>query len=194
MTVIVATSASLAAAILAWLAARHLARRESTRSAVARGAASALAVVALTWAVVTLSLAVCVSNTPLTDGVVNVYRSVAGGYHESKNVPEDDGLRGAVLIYYKPGCADCEAIWDALSEALVEADRPDVYLINTRSPTGRALLEKYPVKEVPAGVYVARADNNTDAFRENLFTTTEDGTRFRWEALNFLLRCQAQGW
>lgn len=194
MTVIIATSAALAAALVTRLVARKLARGDSRRAALARGAASALAVAALTWAVVTLSLAICVSNTPLTDDVGNVYGSVAGGYRESKNVPEGDDVRGAVLIYYKPGCADCAAIWDALTDALVEADRPDVYLINTRSPTGRELLAKYPVREVPAGVYVARADNNTESFRANLFTTTEGGTVFRWEALNFLLRCQAQGW
>ena len=194
MPVIIAAFAPL---LITTFAVRAISLRTdpaSRRGTTAVNVSLAVALVVVAFTVTTLSVAFTVSNTPLTDDVVNIYRTVASGYRESRNIPEGDALRGAILIYFKPGCQDCSAIRDELLDTVVEADKPNVYFVNTKSPTGRALLEKYPVKEVPAGVYVAYAENNTESFREALFTTTAAGTKFRWEAVDFLLRCQAQRW
>ena len=191
-------AATLVTFIIASVAFRTICLRtdpSSRRGTIIINVALAIELVILIFTVTTLSISFSVSNTPLTDDVVDVYLSLAGGYRESKvDVDDETSLQGAILLYYKPGCPDCTAIWDELTNAVAEADKPDVYFINTKSPTGRKLLERYPVEDVPSGVYVARAENNTDSFREKLFMTTKNGTHFRWEALDFLLRCQAQRW
>lgn len=79
--------------------------------------------------------------------------SIALSPEESK-LPDD--LTGAIVIYYRFQCPDCEAIYKQLREMTVNNDK--VYWVSTRSKQGEALLDKYSVDEVPSGIYV-RVDN-----------------------------------
>lgn len=112
---------------------------------------------------------------------------------ESKNVPED--LSGCVLVYFRPGCPDCEAVWPDLKATLAESGLERVYFVNTRSARGKALLEKYPVQEVPSGAYVARRGNNTPSFHELLYKYAADGeVVFREEGIDALYSYQVRNW
>lgn len=70
---------------------------------------------------------------------------------EAKFIPDD--LAGQIVIYYRFDCPTCLDIHDELMQAI--GDRP-VYFVSTRSETGKAMLEKYPVGSVPAGIYITR--------------------------------------
>lgn len=203
MPVIIATVAPPAIAAVVFLVSNRLEgeRRRDRRSAA--NACLALFAATTVFSSATLAFACYSSNTPLTDDAINVYRMVATGRRESTDVPTEK-LEGSIIIYFKPGCPDCAAIWDELTKAVDEASaknpRGKTYFVNTKSPTGRALLERYPVDEIPSGVYVASKGNNTPAFREVLFEKTRDyetedvETTFRKDSLEFLFECQNQNW
>lgn len=60
--------------------------------------------------------------------------------------------QGNILIYYRFGCGDCEAVYDSLKAAT--AGKEDIYWVASRQSVGRELLQKYAVPEVPAGVVI----------------------------------------
>ncbi len=91
----------------------------------------------------------------------NIISMITGIVHtpvESSVKPEDI-KSGDIIIYYRFGCKDCEAVYKDLKNSL--ADVSDVYWISTRSETGKALLKTYPVTEVPSGVYVRKTGNTS---------------------------------
>lgn len=114
-----------------------------------------------------------------------------------QNSPEEDDLpddlNGALIIYYKFGCSDCEAVYNDLSSAV--ANNKNVYWVSTQSEQGKNLLEKYPVNEVPSGVYV-RIDsfNGSVPFTaKQLYKTDENGNTVLDEAsINRLLYLQQE--
>lgn len=65
-------------------------------------------------------------------------------------VPDD--LTGSVILYYRFGCTDCESIYDELQSRTSNWD--NTYWVATRSAQGISIREKYPVANVPSGVYV----------------------------------------
>lgn len=87
--------------------------------------------------------------------IISVIHSISNSPVED-NIDVDNISGGTIIIYYKFGCKDCEAIYKDLKTAINDID--DVYWISTKSETGEALLEKYPVTEVPSGIYIR---NNT---------------------------------
>lgn len=60
--------------------------------------------------------------------------------------------QGNILIYYRFGCGNCEAVYDSLKAAT--AGKEDIYWVASRQSVGRELLQKYAVPEVPAGVVI----------------------------------------
>lgn len=60
--------------------------------------------------------------------------------------------KGNILIYYRFGCGDCEAVYDILKAAT--AEKGDIYWVASRQTVGQELLQKYAVPEVPAGVVI----------------------------------------
>lgn len=71
---------------------------------------------------------------------------------ESTLPDNTDELKGSLIMYFKFGCPDCEAIYQEQTEKLKDIEK--LYWVSTRSAQGKKLLETYPVQEVPAGVYV----------------------------------------
>lgn len=73
-----------------------------------------------------------------------------------ENSPEEDklpeNLSNILILYYKFGCEDCEAIYQ--KEQTTFKNLEQVYWISTRSEQGETLRKTYPVTEVPAGVYI----------------------------------------
>ena len=61
--------------------------------------------------------------------------------------------QGNILIYYRFGCGDCEAVYDSLKEAT--AGKADIYWVASRQSAGQELLQKYAVPEVPAEVLLS---------------------------------------
>lgn len=57
-------------------------------------------------------------------------------------VPDD--VSGKLLVYFRFGCSDCEAVYNNLYSELKNI--PDVYYVSTRSEQGLELLAKYPVE------------------------------------------------
>jgi len=89
--------------------------------------------------------------------------------------PKEDHLppdmSGCILLYYKFGCHDCNALGTEIYDTL-SALAP-TYRVATRSRTGRRMLEDYPVPEVPACVYF-KTDGTTLSYV--LYKDTSDGT------------------
>ena len=68
-------------------------------------------------------------------------------------LPENkDDLKGSLIMYFKFGCPDCEAIYEEQQEKLKGINK--LYWVSTRSEQGKELMQTFPVTEVPAGVYV----------------------------------------
>lgn len=82
-------------------------------------------------------------------------QSPASLWEDIEKSPVEDRLprdmSGSILMYYKFGCEDCNELGEELYAAL--SSLAPTYRIATRSPTGRKLIEQYPVAEVPACVY-----------------------------------------
>lgn len=75
--------------------------------------------------------------------------------HTEDKLPENyDDLKGKLVMYYRFGCPDCNAIYPEWNE--MTKNRKDVYWVSTRSEQGKKLLEKYPIHEVPAGIYIKK--------------------------------------
>ena len=62
---------------------------------------------------------------------------------------------GDIVIYYRFGCRDCEQIYDELKED-VEKSGISAQWVATRTSIGQALLEYYPVEEVPTLILIKK--------------------------------------
>lgn len=62
--------------------------------------------------------------------------------------------QGNILIYYRFGCEDCEAVYDSLKAEI--AGKENIYWVASRQSEGQKLLQKYAVSEVPAGVIIQK--------------------------------------
>lgn len=106
---------------------------------------------------------------------------------DESELPED--LTGCIVIVYRWGCQDCDDVMPVLRNRLSE--NPAVYYCSSRSPQGKALLEQYPVAQVPAGIYIAH-DPGLNYVQQLLFDPgTDDGpSTLNENALDVLLDFQ----
>lgn len=110
--------------------------------------------------------------------------------------PEEDrlpkNLSKCIIIYYKFGCSDCEHVYKDLKASL--GDKQNVYWVSTRSKQGMDLLNHYPVKVVPSGVYVY-SDSTTTApqyVKKVLYMHDKNETILHQTNLNRLLELQSE--
>lgn len=104
-----------------------------------------------------------------------------------------DNIEGAIIIYYRFDCPDCSAIYNDLANAV--ANNSNIYWISSRSEAGKSLLEKYPVDEVPTGIYIRHDtyNGNVTFTKYELFTTDENGnTILDTSAIDRLLYLQSE--
>ena len=105
---------------------------------------------------------------------------------EEDTVPDETKRDGSVLLYYKFGCPDCEAVYEALKEKT--KDNENIYWISTRSKNGKTWKEIHDIQEVPSGVYLKSDGTFTTLL---LYTKDSDGNTILDEHnLNILLTLQ----
>lgn len=114
--------------------------------------AAASAVVFISYMVT--AVMACVHGADLESlqrfGILRTVRAIQNSPIADRNGSLDQ--QGNILIYYRFGCGDCEAVYDSLKAAT--AGKEDIYWVASRQSVGRELLQKYAVQEVPAGVVI----------------------------------------
>lgn len=103
-----------------------------------------------------------------------------------------DTIENSIIIYYKYGCTDCEAIYNDLSKAIKNND--NIYFVSTESEQGKNLLKTYPVNSVPTGIYIYEQNNQTSKtyIQKPLYITDNSKTILNKTALERLLYLQKQ--
>lgn len=91
----------------------------------------------------------------------------------SQTLPEE--RNGAIVILYRYGCPDCEAIYDDLHEAIDELGLKDVYYVASSSEYGQKLVEKGDIRYVPTGVYLRHEALANGASVTHIPLASEDG-------------------
>lgn len=110
--------------------------------------------------------------------IKDIQKAINASPIQSK-LPND--LKNNLIIYYKFGCHDCESIYNELSDTLKNTQ---VYWISVKSNTGKKLLDKYPVSDVPAGLYIT---NNNTGVTKTLSKSINNQTILDLDNLNYLL-------
>ena len=90
--------------------------------------------------------------------------SIDKGFIESKDIPDD--VSGKIVIVFKYGCKDCNAIHDTLMDYLKKNNIEDVYFVSSRSEAGKRILYPYEDKSkciidrVPSIIYFTKNPKN----------------------------------
>lgn len=109
-------------------------------------------------------------------------------------VPDD--LSGTIVVFYRVGCPDCEAVQTDLVNAIdsAQAQGHEIYVVSSRSALGRSLLAKYTLSEVPGAIYISTDPDGTRGHMANvLYKSDEDGNSvFDEDAWDSLLRMQEE--
>lgn len=137
-------------------------------------------------------------NTALSHGLYNNDITIKDMLSFTDSTPVEDSLpedlTGCIVIYYKFDCSDCSAIYSDLKSQI--ADKDNIYWVSTRSKQGSELIKKYPVEEVPSGIYIRKDSlGNTVPFtNKKLYTEDENGNSvLNQESLDRLLFLQTEG-
>ena len=142
--------------------------------------------IAATWHTMQIARTHGCTNAQLKKTTTNdIWHSIDYSPAED-TLPEDKNSK--IILYYKFGCKDCEAIYQDLY--LQTKDIPDIYWIATRSEQGINLRKQYPVKNVPSGIAVNHTGNTLTKvlYRKNRNQTTLDT-----DNLSELIRFQKGG-
>lgn len=81
----------------------------------------------------------------------------------------------AIVILYRYGCPDCEAIYDDLQEAIDELGLKNVYYVASSSEYGQELVEEGDIRYVPTGVYLRHETLANGASITHIPLASEDG-------------------
>lgn len=100
---------------------------------------------------------------------------------ESKLPEKESDLTTSIILFYRYSCPDCDAVYP--KERIAASKIKNIYWVSTRSEQGNKLLEKYPIKEVPAGVYITK---NGDGVIQYLDSKSKSN-RFNQENFDKLL-------
>lgn len=105
---------------------------------------------------------------------LSLYQTIKSTLHSPVAQTAPDDLEGQIVILYKFGCPDCEAIYDELSTAT--DGREGIWWVSSRSEQGRALVEAYSVPEVPSLLYfrVHHDGNTPEVYQATLYTKKGD--------------------
>lgn len=106
-------------------------------------------------------------------------------------LPED--LTGKIILYYRFECEDCKTIYADLSDTI--KNNENIYWVSSRSKQGQSLLEKYPVDDVPSGIYIRydTFNGSIEYTQKSLIATDEnDNVILNEENINRLLYLQSE--
>lgn len=122
-----------------------------------RVAAGAVILAATLFALVRMNRYTSDVQTALAHGMYDVSNPLDGLSDINRCTPAESRLPadmdGALVIYYRYGCPDCEAVYEDLKSRLDARGKP-YYWISTRSNQGLALLDEYIVEDVPSALYI----------------------------------------
>lgn len=91
----------------------------------------------------------------------------------NQTLPEE--RNGAIVILYRYGCPDCEAIYDDLQEAIDELGLKNVYYVASSSEYGQELVEEGDIRYVPTGVYLRHESLANGASITHIALASENG-------------------
>lgn len=91
----------------------------------------------------------------------------------SQTLPKE--RNGAIVILYRYGCPDCEAIYDDLRESIDELDLKDVYYVASSSEYGQELVKEGDIRYVPTGVYLRHEALANGASITHIALASENG-------------------
>lgn len=91
----------------------------------------------------------------------------------SQTLPKE--RNGAIVILYRYGCPDCEAIYDDLHETIDELGLKDVYYVASSSEYGQELVEEGDIRYVPTGVYLRHEALANGASITHISLASENG-------------------
>lgn len=109
----------------------------------------------------------------------------------SEEVSLDDS--GAIIILYKYGCPDCEAIYNELDDFLADVDTDNIYFVASSSESGEMLVGEGQITSVPSAVYIRHEalSNGSTINWASIATTDDDGNvSFDSTFLEYLIRLQ----
>lgn len=69
----------------------------------------------------------------------------------NKASPESEKL----IVFYQPGCSDCKKV----EKTIRQKTQKNVYLVNTKSPASRALVQHYDVLTTPTFIRIKKGNN-----------------------------------
>lgn len=78
--------------------------------------------------------------------------NTSGKTPRSDRLPKQ--MNGHVVILYKYGCPDCEAIWPDLKQAVSDTGLQNVHYIASSSDAGQRIIQQTHIDDVPALVYM----------------------------------------
>jgi hypothetical protein len=119
----------------------------------------------------------------LTVNAESLWRGIHKSPEESKLPENPDELKQSLIIYYRFGCRDCEAHYQAIKTAV--QPYTNVYWISSRSEQGKKLRETYPVEAVPTGVYITKDGTGLTYV---LYTQLQNQTRLNEDELQSMLK------
>ena len=119
----------------------------------------------------------------LTVNAESLWRGIHNSPEESKLPENPDELKQSLIIYYRFGCRDCEAHYQAIKTAV--QPYTNVYWISSRSEQGKQLRETYPVEAVPTGVYITKDGTGLTYV---LYTQLQNQTRLNEDELQSMLK------
>lgn len=109
------------------------------------------------------------------------------------SVPDD--AAGDIVILYKYGCPDCEAVYSDIEKAASDTGAKNVIYIASSTADGKRLVKDNDIKNVPTGIYIRREKlaNGASTAHAELDTTDSNGkTSFDRTAFERLVLLQRQ--
>lgn len=122
-----------------------------------RIAAGSIILAVTLYALAKMNLYAANVRTALSHGMYDISNPISDLSRINRRTPVESALPpdtdGALIVYYRYGCPDCEAVYDELKSKLDARGTP-YYWVSTRSDQGRALLDEYVVDDVPSVLYI----------------------------------------
>ena len=151
--------------------------------------------VALPW-ICTVVLLLCLAYTGINvaaaydHGYYGQDASLAQLVNTTDRTPHDqsaelpDELTSCIVVLYKYGCPDCDAIYDDLAQSVKNAN-VKVYYVSSKSERGSGLCAAYDVNDVPTAI--AYADDSSVLQKILYYTDDDKNSHFDADAFDRLI-------
>lgn len=127
-------------------------------------------------------------STALSHGMYDDQITITKAYEGILHSPKEDklpkDLNDTVVIYYRFGCKECEALFDTLQDEAAKFETKTgekIYWVSTRSEQGKTLRETCHADNltVPSIMYIRTVtDKDAKFYLETVYYRDPDGTHF----------------